>query len=440
MSDKDRYEPPASTVLTHLPVPASLAIAAAWCWRILVVSVTGLALVMLIERLYLVFLPVFFALLLAALLHPLVALLRRLGFPRALATWGTVIVAMLVLGGVGWFVVQQAAANYQQLVGQVNDLVSELRGYLDRLPFTNSDQLQQLQDSAVDTLRQHTGEIANGIVTVGTLAAEVVTGLVVMLFLTYFFLDEGDRMWSWSVRLFPRAVQPSVRGAGYRAWHSLSGWIVGTALIAAFHGIVIGFALFLLGVPLAAPLAVLVFIGSFIPIVGAVAFGGLAVLVTLISQGLIPGVILLAVLVVENQVEAHLLQPFVVGRAVKLHPVAIILALTAGGLLGGVFGAILVIPIVASAHAAVKYLTGVEDLHGNPRPIDADRMAPEPPPEYAPLPIYVSPPAKSDDDRAAGAGAGEEPDLPESDSAGPDVTAPEGDSRDPDPPGADDKQ
>ncbi|MBG0740661.1 AI-2E family transporter [Paeniglutamicibacter antarcticus] len=378
--------------IVRLPgvVPASLVVAAGWCWRLLVVAGAFLALSALFTKLYLVVLPVFFALLLAALLHPLVALLRRLRFTRPLATWITIVVALVVLGGVGWFVERQASANYASMVNQVEDLFNEAKRYVDVLPGTNSDQLQQLQQQLVDALRKNSQTIASGVITVGTAAVELITGLIVTLFLTFFFLDEGDRIWSWLVRLFPASVQVSVRGAGYRAWHVLSGWVVGTAIIALIHGVVIGLVLFFLGVPLAVPLAVLVFIGSFIPIIGAFLFGGLAVLVALITQGPVAGLIMLAVLIVEDQLEAHLFQPLIVGRAVKLHPVVIVLSLTGGALVAGVFGAILAIPIVASVHASVKYLTGVEDLHGQPRRAGEDRMKPEPPAEYAPLPLYAN--------------------------------------------------
>ena len=400
-----RHETPRPGTMTGPAVPAGLAITAAWCWRILVVATTFLALVLLFHRLYLVVLPVSFSFLLAALLHPLVLLLRGWGFPRPLATWGTLIIAFLVLSAIGWFVVQQASADYDRLVSQVDDVIGQLRGYVERIPGTNNIQLQDLQDRVLNAFKSHTQTVASGLLTAGTVVGEAVTGLIVTFFVTFFFLDDGDRMWSWTVRLFPHDVQPSIRGAGYRAWHVLSGWIVGTAIIAAFHGVVIGTVLFLLGVPLAFPLAVMVFVGSFIPIVGAVLFGGLAVLVTLVAQGPISAVILLAVLLVENQVEAHLLQPFIVGRAVRLHPVAIVVALTGGGLLAGIFGAILAIPIVASAHAAVKYLTGVEDVRGRPRRLDDDRMRPEPPPEYAPLPIYAAPLAYPEPQTATEEGA-----------------------------------
>jgi predicted PurR-regulated permease PerM len=390
--DDDPHQPSDGSGLARLPVSAVLVVAAAWCWRILVVAVTFLALLALFNKLYLVFLPVFFALLLSALLHPLVALLSRWRLPRVLATWVTVIVAFVVLGGIGWFVAQRASSNYQQFVNQVTDLVADLRTFIERLPFANPNQLQQLQQEVVTALKQHSGTIVSDVFIVGRLAGELLTGLILTLFITFFFLDEGDRMWSWLVRLLPRDVQPSVRGAGYRSWRVLSGWVVGTAIIAAFHGTLIGLVLFLLNVPLALPLAVLVFIGSFIPLIGALLFGGLAVLVTLVSQGPLAAVILVGVLLVENQIEAHLLQPFIVGRAVRLHPVAIVLALTAGGLTAGLFGAILAIPIVASANAAVKYLTGIEDLDGNPHGTEPDRAAPEPPPDYAPLPIYAARP------------------------------------------------
>ncbi len=353
-------------------------------------AATVLGLIILAARFYLPVLPFFFALLLAALLHPLLGALRRLNLPRAMATWATIMIALVVIAGVGWFVWTRAASSYTQLIAEVDSLATQLRGYLGQVSGSDTMQLAQLQNSAVSWLQQHSNTVIGGVLSFGTVLGELLTGVIVTLFLTFYFLQEGDRIWSWVVRLCPSNVQPSIRGAGYRSWHALSGWVVGTALIALFHGVVVGFSLFLLDVPLAVALGVLVFIGSFIPVIGSFVFGGLAVLVALISQGPVAALVMLAVLLIDSQIEAHLLQPFVVGRAVALHPVAIVLALTAGGVIGGIFGAIIVIPIVASVHAAVKYLTGVEDLFGQPRRVDADRMAPEPPPEYAPLPLYAS--------------------------------------------------
>ena len=344
-------------------------------------------------RLYLPVLPFFFALLLAALLHPLLAQMRRLRLPPALATWATIVIALVVLGGVGWFVWTRATSSYAQLIGQVDSLSTQLGGYLSRVPGVDTLQLTQLQEQAISWLQQHTNTVISGALTFGTVIEQLFTGLLVTLFLTFYFLQEGDRIWNWVVRLVPQNVQPSIRGAGYRSWHVLSGWVVGTALIALFHGVVIGVSLALLGVPLAVALGVWSSSASFIPIIGSLLFGGLAVLITLISQGVAPALVVVGILLIDSQIEGHLLQPLVVGRAVQLHPVAIVLSLTAGGLVGGLLGAIITIPIVASIHAAVKYLTGVEDLHGNPRRVGADRMAPEPPPDYAPLPLDALPAA-----------------------------------------------
>lgn len=373
-------------------VPASLVIAAGWAWRILILAAGFVALAMLLGKMYLISLPVFFAILLAALLHPLTKLLRRVHLSRLVATAVTVIVALALIGGVGLFVVSQARANSQELITQLQALFDKAQGYAEQLPFANPTDLQTLQKRAISAVEANISALAKDVVTAGSLAAETLTGLIILAFLTFFFLLEGDKIWTWLTRLFPQNVQPSVLGAGFRAWNVLSSWIVGTALIAAFHGIVIGATLALLGVPLAVPLAMLVFLGSFVPVVGVLIFGGLAVLVTLVTQGWIFALIVLGVLVLTGQIEAHVLQPFIVGRAVKLHPVTIALTLTGGAIIGGVFGAIIAIPVVASCHAAVKYLTGVEDLDGVVRRGKKDRMKAQAPPQYAPLPLYSRPP------------------------------------------------
>lgn len=220
------------------------------------VASTALALLLLGARLYLPVLPFFFALLLAALLHPLLAQMRRLRLPPALATWATIVIALVVLGGVGWFVWTRATSSYAQLIGQVDSLSTQLGGYLSRVPGVDTLQLTQLQEQAISWLQQHTNTVISGALTFGTVIEQLFTGLLVTLFLTFYFLQEGDRIWNWVVRLVPQNVQPSIRGAGYRSWHVLSGWVVGTALIALFHGVVIGVSLALLGVPLAVALGV----------------------------------------------------------------------------------------------------------------------------------------------------------------------------------------
>lgn len=371
-------------------VPALLAGAAGWCWRILVVAAAFFLLFLLIDKLSLIVLPFLAAMLISALLHPIVVFLRRrLRLPRALATWGTILIAFAVLGGVGLFVVNRASADWPQLAGQVDKLVTQVQHFLVNGPLhLKASSVDNVGRKVTDFLSHNSGTIASGLVTATTTLVDVITALILCFFMTFFLLYDGDHIWGWVIRLFPARSEERLRGSGQRIWKTLSGYIGGTFCVATFHGVVIGVTLWLVGVALVAPLAVLVFIGSFIPIVGAVIFGGLAVLVALITVGPTAGVIVLIVLIIENQIEGHLLQPLVVGRYVRLHPLAIVVALTGGALLAGLPGAIFSVPIVAAANAAVKFLSGREDAHGEALPdaraqakqeaaVDAAEQAPE---------------------------------------------------------------
>ncbi len=370
-------------------VPAMLAAGAAICWRLLVVGVTFLALVLVINRLTIVVVPLFVAVFFTAMLHRPVTWLREHGLGRMAATWAVLLLALLLLAGVGWLMVAMSSGQASRITSQLDDVTTQLQQFLHQIPGVGgSSGFANTTDRLTSWLQQHRSAVVGGVLTAGRYAGEIATGLIISFFLTYFFLADGDRIWSWLVRLLSADTQPSINGAGHRAFRVLSGWVVGTAVIALFHGVVIGFVLWMLGTPLVVPLAVLVFVGSFIPVVGAVLFGGIAVLVTLVTQGWVSALILLLVLVAENQIEAHLLQPFIVGRAVRLHPVTIVLVLAGAGALAGLIGAIVAVPLVAALHAAVKYATGVEDLHGRPLR-DEDRMAPLPPPEAAPLPLFA---------------------------------------------------
>jgi len=357
-----------------------LARAAAWSWRLLVVGAALWFAVTWISRLTVVWVPVVLSLLLAALLKRPALWLRRF-LPRWLAALLVLIGALLVLAGIGYLISLRVAGQSQQLVNQAQDVLSRLQERVSSLPAIGAGGGSVVQKLSA-YVQAHSSEFVTGAFTAGTYAVEVVTGLVLTFFLTLFWLLDGDRIWAWLVRLLPRRAQPAANGAGHRAFRVLSGWITGTAIIALIHGVVIGVTLWLLGTPLVFVLAVLVVIGSFIPIIGAFVFGGLAVLVTLVTQGLVAAIILLAVLLVENLLEGHVYQPLIMGRTVRLHPVAILLGLAVGGLLAGIMGAIVAIPLLGAVHAAVKYLTGIEDIDGNSLR-DEDRMEPEPPPVVA---------------------------------------------------------
>lgn len=360
---------------------------AAWGWRVGVVIALLIGTWLLLSSLMLAVVPVAAAMFFTALLHrPACALVNR-GVPVRVAGLVVVVLGLAVLGGAGYLVASRITAQSGELTGQVNAVASDLKDQLDRFPGSSGLRVNQLVDGFVSWLQDNRLAVVQDVLAVGRVAAEVLTGLVVTILLTFFFVVDGPRMWGWLVRLVPSRVQGSVNGAGHRAWGVLSGWIRGSAIIAVFHGVVVGVTLWLVGTPLVLPLTLLVFVGSFLPIVGAVAFGGLALLVTLLTQGPVPALIFLVVLLVDDQIEAHLLQPFVVGRTVRLHPVVIVLVLVVGGTLGGIVGAILAVPVTAAANAAMKYLTGVEDIDGQPSG-DDDRLSSIEPPRYAPLPGY----------------------------------------------------
>ena len=383
----DRHAPAAPTTSTAAPprVPPALGGGAAWSWRVLLVVGAAVALLALLRFFALVVLPLCFAVLLTALLKPVTSRLRRHGMARALSTVVSLLVAVVVIGGLGWFATTQVIAGYPSLVRGAGSSIAQLGDLVQEIPGTSSLGLDAIERRAVADLRGNAATVASSVVAAGTAVGEVVTALVVTVFATFFFVDQGDRIFAWLVRLLPSGVQPSACGAGYRAWYVLSGWIGGAAVVAVIHGVVVGIVLFALGVPLALPLALIITVGSFLPVIGIFIGGALAVVVALLAKGWVIALVLLLV-VAEDQLEAHLLQPLVVGRAVRLHPVAIVVALTAGAVVAGFWGALLAVPVTAAGNAAVLYLTGIEDVHGNQRR-GGDRTEPMRPPAYAPLPF-----------------------------------------------------
>lgn len=371
MPDPIQGPPPASRESpvpdgTGIRLPVLLVGAAAWSWRILVVTAAFYLLFTLIGHLLLLVIPFLLALLSTALLMPFANWQRRHGVPRGLSTFVSVVVALAALGGIGFYVVNRATADYPRLARESNDAVQQAQAFLVRPPFNlPRSSVQNVGSTITNQINKHQGQVTSGIIKAGRTALDVGTGAVLWLFLTIMLIYDGDRVWAWVVRLFPGRAEERVRGAGRRMWQTLTGYITGQFIVAVFHALAIGITLAILGSPLVAPLAVVVFIGSFIPIIGALVAGAFAVLVTLVAGGVVNALILLIVLVIENQIEGHVLQPFVVGRYVRLHPIAIAATLTAGALLGGLPGAIFAVPVVATLNAAAKYLAGREDSEGN---------------------------------------------------------------------------
>ena len=353
-------------------VPQLLVDVGGWSWRLVVAALVVIGVAKLASKLELVVVPLLTAFLLTALLNPINARLRRANWPRSVAALSTMFFALVVL-------VNRAIAGYPHLVDQVSDLVDKVQHYLSHGPLhLKFNKGQTVGDKFVTFLRDRQSQIASGAISASKTAAEVIGSVVLTIFLTIFMLYDGDRMWAWLTGFFPAGRRPRIHEAGGRVWTTLSRYIAGTFTVALFHGVVMGITLWIVGVPLVAPLAVLIFLGSFIPLVGVVIFGGLAVLVTLISQGVTAAIIVLVVLVVQNQIEGHVLQPLIVGRYVRLHPMAIAVTLAAGALIAGLPGAIFGVPLVASIKTAAETLA---------RPsLEVETSASPPPAEGLPPP------------------------------------------------------
>ena len=253
----------------------------------------------------------------------------------------------------------QVQAGYPKLSAEVQHTVTKLQKYLAGPPFRlNGARLDTLYNKLLHYLSQHRTVVAGTVLTGGKYFIEILTGIILTIFITFFLLKDGPMLWSRLIRGFgrfagsgPEAIERSDR-ASLAAWRALVGYIRGTTIIALIHAVVIGVALWLLGVPLIMPLAILVFLAAYIPLVGILVVGALAIMVTLATQGWVAALILLGVFLVENQLESHLLQPLVVGRAVKLHPLEVIIVLAVGGIVAGIPGAIVAVPTAAVIAAA----------------------------------------------------------------------------------------
>jgi predicted PurR-regulated permease PerM len=342
-------------------VPRFLQQAAAWSWRLLLVGLLIYVAFRIASALRLVVLPCMAALLLTALLQPLTARLRRLGMPSLAATWCTVLAAIAVLAGAGTLAANRVSADYPMLSAEVRHTAHQVQTSLAGPPFhISSVRLQQYSDQLVQFLNQHKSLVAGTVVTGGKIFLELLTGLVLTVFITFFLLKDGERIWSWLVSALRPAARKRADNAGLAAWAALVNYVRGTTAVAAIHAVSIGLALWILGVPLIVPLIILVFLAAFVPLVGILVAGALAILVTLGTKGWLAAVILLAVFLLENQIESHLLQPLVVGRIVRLHPLAIILVIGAGGIVAGIAGAIVAVPTAAAVSYAWPHLRSAE--------------------------------------------------------------------------------
>ncbi|MEV6191528.1 AI-2E family transporter [Streptomyces sp. NPDC051920] len=355
-----------------LAVPWGVRVAAEAGWRLLILAGTVWVLMRVISAVQLVVLAFVAALLITALLQPTVGRLTRHGVPRGLATALTAILGFVIMGLVGWFVVWQVQENIDNLSNQIQDGIDELRKWLLKGPFHVTDkQINEIAKNLREAIGANTDQITSAGLQGVTVIVEALTGILLTMFSTLFLLYDGKRIWEWSLKLVPAAARPGVAGAGPRAWRTLTAYVRGTVIVALIDAIFIGLGIYILKVPMAVPLAVFIFLGAFIPLVGAVISGALAVVVALVTQGVFAAVMTLVVVLAVQQIEGHILQPFILGRAVRVHPLAVVLSVAAGGMIAGIGGAVVAVPLVAVTNTVVVYLrsyAGEAELRLTPEP------------------------------------------------------------------------
>ncbi|WP_149183865.1 AI-2E family transporter [Streptomyces sp. TRM49041] len=365
-------------------VPWGMRVAAEAGWRLLVLAGTLWVAMKIISAVQLVVLAFVAALLITALLQPAVSRLKRLGLPRGLATAVTAVLGFVVIGLVGWFVVWQVMDNLDNVSARVRDGIEELKRWALDSPFhVTESQINDIAKNLSDTIGTNTEEITSAGLTGVTVMVEVMTGILLAMFSTLFLLYDGKKVWQWWLKLVPGQARPGVAGAGPRAWRTLTAYVRGTVIVALIDAIFIGLGIYFLDVPLAVPLAVFIFLFAFIPLVGAVISGALAVVVALVTNGLFTALMVLVVVLAVQQIEGHVLQPFILGRAVRVHPLAVVLTVAAGGLVAGIGGAVVAVPLVAVTNTVVGYLRAYSEeqaLRRTPPPHGATAYAIAPTP------------------------------------------------------------
>src|SRR5690625_1142619 len=359
------------------PVPAPVRALAEWSWRLLVIAAALAILVVGLWYVRVVTFPLVAAALLAALLGPFCTRLRGRGWSRGASAVTVFVGFLVVVVGSLWAVAVVVGDQFGDVADSVRSGLREVQTWLDWAPFgLTREQIDAWFLQAGQVVEENQEVVTEGARSAATFVVQLGAGLAIMLFALIFFLYDGQKIWSWILRLVPRAQRNTVAGAGAVAWRTLTSYTHGTILVALFDAVFICIVLLVVGVPLAFPLAVLVFFGAFIPFVGAFVSGFIAVLVALVSVGFVAALLVLAGILGVQQIEGNLLQPFLLGRMVRVHPLGVLVAVSIGVLVAGIIGAVIAVPVVAVANTVGRYLAG--------------GLPPPPPPTVGPVGRYDS--------------------------------------------------
>ncbi|TFD75871.1 AI-2E family transporter [Cryobacterium psychrophilum] len=340
-------------------MPPGVRLAGAWSWRLLVIAAAIAVLIFLIIQLRLIVIPLLVAVLVSALLVPVVAFLVRHRWPKGLAVAVAMTGTLVIVAGLITLATTQIAEGTSGLSARLSESYNNLKGFLSAAPFNLSEtDINSYVQQGWTALQNDSQVFISGALSVGTTVGHLLTGLLLALFSLLFILIDGKTIWAWIVRLFPKRAQVAVNGAGIAGWTTLGNFAKVQILVASIDAVGIGLGAALLGVPLAVPIGILVFLGSFIPIIGAVATGFVAVFIALIFNSWVTALLMLGVVLLVQQVEGHVLQPLIMGTAVKVHPLGVVLVVAAGALLAGIPGALFAVPIAAVLNVMTSYLSG----------------------------------------------------------------------------------
>lgn len=342
-------------------VPLGVHVAAAWSWRFVVIVAALAVAVLLIIQLSFLVIPLLIAVLLAVLATPLAKQLRRVGFPGWLATITTLVTLFAAVTALVWLVVEQIARDWSSLQERSIQAYEDFIDFLLQSPLQVSEsQLTEWVDSFLVDMEWNTAWILSGALSLTSSVGSVLIGVGIAIFALIFFVHDGERIWRWLIGLLPGDARAPVAGASAKGWATLTKFVNVQIFVAAVDALGIGLGAFFLGLPLVIPIAVAVFLGGFVPIIGAFVTGALAAFIALVYAGPIAALIMVIIVLAVQQLESQVLQPLVMGAAVKVHPLAVVLAVSAGGFLAGIPGVLFAVPIVAYLNVFISYLARSE--------------------------------------------------------------------------------
>jgi putative heme transporter len=340
-------------------VPAGIRLAGAWSWRVLVLAAAIALVVFAIVQLRLIVIPFLVAVLVSSIVVPFVEFLKRHRWPKGLAVVAGLLVTLLVPAGLLFLAATQLASGLGGITARLGASYDALRAFLLESPLRLTEaQINDYLQQIIATIQTESQVLISGVLTVGVSLGHLLAGLLLAVFSLLFILIDGPGIWAWIVRVFPSRSRAAVDGAGRAGWTTLGNFAKVQILVASIDAVGIGLGAFLLGVPLAIPIAVLVFLGSFIPIVGAVATGAVAVIIALLFNSWPVALAMLGVVLLVQQIEGHVLQPLIMGTAVKVHPLGVVFSVAAGSLLAGIAGAFFAVPVVAVLNTMIGYIRG----------------------------------------------------------------------------------